>query len=351
VKTVRLSTFSFDRLPSDHPWWAFAAAASLALALLAGVELLWRKHGARASYIESQQRWAYVREQLEKSKHPRRTAILGSSRILFDTSLDTFRARYPDVPVGQLAVPATGPLATLKSFAYDSSFDGVILFSFNPENLLPPRDNEQAGYVRYYRERWNLDHKLNFKIANVFEPFLVTRHDYYGLNRVARSLLSTRALPSSPLYLSVREDRQHDAHFADTDPMAMQETRIGAVIRRHDQLMKTVDAEWPRTMRALADAVGAIHARGGCVVFLRLPITARSLEQDQRIFVRPKYWDDVLRQLGVFGVHHEQLKGVSEIPLPDAEHIDAADQMRFTNALLDELDKLGVYDPARRCRP
>lgn len=292
-----------------------------------------------------------MRDVIERSDHPRRTAILGSSRILFGLSLDRFAARFPGVPVAQLAIPATGPLAALKSFAYDSDFDGVVLFSFNPENLMPPREDEQAAYANYYHKRWSPDQKLNFALGNMLEPNLVSRYDYYGLNRVLRSLLDEASLPESPLYLSVRRNRQHDADFTLTDPETLRSNRVEELLERYDELARIVDRQWPKTLETVVAAVNEIHSRGGCVVFVRLPIAGVWLEQDRRVFPAPKYWDDVLSKVGAFGVRSEQLKGADDILLPDHEHLDARDQARFTDALLDELEAMGIYNTSRSCRP
>jgi hypothetical protein len=264
--------------------------------------------------------------------------------------LDTFERRYPGIPVAQLAVPATGPLATLNSFAYETDFDGVILFSFNPENILPPREKEQEEYVSFYDSRWNTNQRLNFKIASAFESILISRRDYYGINRVIHNLLEDRKLPS-PIYLSIRDNRVHDADFALTDAEVLKNNRIAEVVRRHDHLLKVIDQVWPATLQALEDTVAAIHGRGGCVVFIRMPIVERWLEQDQRIFTKSRFWDSVLSELEVYGVHYDQIAGHEQISLPDGEHMNAHDQSEFTSSLLDELDRLGIYDPNGSCRP
>lgn len=319
--------------------------------LLAAVELFWRSETARASYVESHARWAWERDRIERAGHPRRTAVLGASRILFSLSLDAFRQRHPHVPIAQLAVAAKGPLATLQSLAHDSDFDGVILLDFNPEHLLPPREDEQADYVDYYRSRWSIDQRLNFLVSNILEPWLVTRHSYYGVNHVVRSFLAERTLPKAPLYVGVRESRQHDADFTLADGDEMRKSRLADMVRRYDYLATTADREWPRTLQSVQAAVEEIHRRGGCVVLIRMPSVKQFLEQDERVFSGPRYWEDVLARLGVHGVHYRQIDGLESIPLPDAEHVDTRDQARFTNALLDELDELGIHDPARPCRP
>jgi hypothetical protein len=348
---VRSSIFSFDRAPARHAIVGVAVAAVVGVLAFASVEVYWRHVGARPTHVDGPARWAQVRESVESSDHPRRTVIMGASRILFAFSLDTFAERYRDVPIAQLAVPAKGPLATLEDFAYETDFSGVVLFDFDPENLLPPREADQADFVDFYRSRWSWDQQLNFRIANLLEPVLISRQYAYGVNQLVRDFLRSGTLPNGPLYLRIRADRVHQADFELTDAMELQNNRFGAMARRYDELERVVDDLWDDTLRRLGAAISAIHRRSGCVVFIRMPIVGRSLEQDQRVFKGAKYWDDVLDELNVHGVHYGQIAGVSEFPLPDAQHIDARDQPRFTNALLDELDELGIYDQGGSCRP
>lgn len=351
MKTVRSFTFSFDRVPQDQTAAPVLAALALGLALLAAVELFWRSAGASASYIESYARWARERDRIESADGPRRTAVLGASRILFNLSLETFAARRPEVPIAQLAVAAKGPIAALESLAEDSEFNGVVLFDFNPETLLPPREQEQADYVDYYRSRWSLDQQANFLIANAAEPWLVTRHSYYGLKHLAETLLAQRRLPEVPLYLIVRENREHDADFSVADGRRMLANRMPEMARRYQELHSSLDRTWPAMLRTLASAVDRIHGRGGCVVLIRMPSAGQLLQEDERVFSGRRYWEDVLTHLSVYGVHYRAIEGVYRIPLPDGEHVDVRDQARFTRALLDELDRVGIYDPARPCRP
>ena len=188
------------------------------------------------------------------------------------------------------------------------------------------------------------------RIRGYFESLLVSRQAYYGINRVVRTYLADGKLPS-PLYVSIQDNRSHDADFTLTDGAKLQEIRIGPLTARHDRLAQVIDRAWPDTLDSITNAVAAIHGRGGCVVFVRMPIDGRSRSQDQRTFSRETFWVSTLEEVGVLGIHYEQIPGVGEIPLPDDEHIDFRDKDRFTNALIDELDTLGIYDTARSCRP
>jgi hypothetical protein len=266
-------------------------------------------------------------------------------------SLATFAERHPNVPIAQLAIAATGPLATLKSFAFDSNYDGVVLLSLNPENLLPPRENDQLEYLDFYRSRWTLDQRMNFRIANLIEPFVITRHFNYGVDNILRRLLNDGRLPVGALYIRVSERREHDADFTLTDGMRLQEQRYPDVRARYEYLEKIVGEAWPITLGVLRDSVSAIHGRGGCVVLVRMPSGGRWLEEDRRLFGSSVYWEDVLDALGVYGVHYRDMAGVQNLPYPDGEHVDARDQVRLTTAMLDALDALGIYDETRSCRP
>lgn len=323
----------------------------LALLLFAAVEVAWRIAGAKASYIESPARWAMVRERIERIDHPRRTVILGASRILFNVSLETFSQRHPGLPIAQLAVPARGPLATLESFAYQSAFDGVILFEFDPESLLPPREDEQAAYINYYKSRWSIDQSWNLWLASLLEPWLVTRHGNYGINQIVRTLLSRGRLPTAALYLSVRSTREHDADYSLADVEWIEKNRLAELSVRYRRIESMLDTEWPRTLSRLVSAVSAIHDRRGCVVLVRMPARGSLLKYHERAFGSDVYWTGVLKAVGAHGVDLRRAPDLLNVQLPDSQHLDHRDQARFTHLLIDDLDAIGIYDAARSCRP
>jgi hypothetical protein len=326
-------------------------ALALALLLLAAVEAAWRLAGARPSYIESHARWAMVREGVERADHPRRTAILGTSRILFNLSLDTFAKRHPGVPVAQLAIPARGPLKTLETFAYQTDFNGVLLLDFDPESLLPPRENEQADYLSYYASRWSIDQAWNLRVASLLEPRLVTRHYNYGIDNLARTWLTKTELPTAALYLSVHENREHDADFSLVDAGEMVRLRIDPLLARYRSVESMLEVEWPRTQARVAAAVSAIHQRGGCVVLVRTPESGRWLELQERFFGTGAFWTQTVAAVGAYGVDLLQAGSLFKLPLPDGQHLDHRDQARFTELLIDRLDALGIYSGERPCRP
>lgn len=347
------STFSSERVPQDHGNGVVAVtlAAALSLSLLAAVELGWRIGGARASYVESPARWAMLRERIERSEHPRRTAILGASRALFNLSLETFSQRHPEVPVAQLAIAARGPLATLEDFAYHSRFGGLLLLEFDPDSLLPPRDGEQAGYLAYYRTRWTIDQSWNLALAGLVEPWLVTRHANYGVNQIVRNLLARGRLPAAALYLTVRETRQHDADYALANVEWIEQNRRAELASRYRQLDSIVDKEWPRTLSRLVSAVAAVHARGGCVVLVKMPAQGAPLQYHQQAFGSASYWSHVLKAVGAYGLDLTTAIDTLGLQLADSMHLDHADQSPFTHLLLDYLDALAAFDSARACHP
>jgi hypothetical protein len=292
-----------------------------------------------------------VRDGVERSDHPRRTVILGASRLLFNLSLGTFAKRHPDVPVAQLAIPAKGPLRTFETFALQSDFNGVLLLDFDPESLLPPRENEQADYLSYYDSRWSIDQAWNLRVASLLEPRLVTRHYNYSLDNLARTWLTKRVLPTAALYLRVHEDREHDADFSLADAGQMMRLRLEPLLARYRSVESMLEVEWPRTLARLAAAASAIHRRGGCVVLVRTPEGGRWLELQERFFGSGAFWTQTLDAVGAYGVDLLQAGSQSNLQLPDGQHLDHRDQARFTELLLDRLDTLGIYAGERPCRP
>ncbi len=292
-----------------------------------------------------------VREGIERTDHPRRTAILGTSRLLFNFSHETFAKRHPGVPVAQLAIPAKGPLKAFETFAFKTDFKGVLLLEFSPESFLPPREDEQADYIDYYDSRWSIDEAWNLRLASLLEPRLVTRHYNYSLDSLVRTWWNRRTLPTAALYLRVQEDREHDADFSIADLREMEEIRVGPLLDRYRNVESIVDVEWPRTLARLAAAASAIHRRGGCVVLVRAPEGGKWLELHERLFGTETFWTHALDTIGAHGIDLLRAESQFKLPLPDGQHVDFRDQARFTDLLIDKLDAIGIYTADRSCHP
>jgi len=97
------------------------------------------------------------------------------------------------------------------------------------------------------------------------------------------------------------------------------------------------DAEAQRLeelFRQVAEDVATIHARGGEVVFVRLPSRGPFREAEAHAFPRQRFWDVLLERTGAAGVHFEDHAELQGMTIPEWSHVSARDTDRLTRGLI-----------------
>jgi len=250
----------------------------VALVVLAGLELFWRSRGIETSVVDDEDLWSESRLALH-GKGTRTIAVLGDSRALLGISTDTLREEVPGCTVFQLSIPASLPYAVLKDLADDEDFRGIVVCVIHAEGSEESCRGEQLGHVQHYRRNFNLNARLNRRIATVVQDHFVVVSPYVNLGRVVEEFIKTGELPR-PQYLITRRDRSRIADYGKSDLEKLRATmRQGA-----EELLgrKTPDPEtWVKEAMELDAPARKIQARGGRVVFVRLP-TTEELWRDTR---------------------------------------------------------------------
>lgn len=137
---------SSDRAPAG-PWKVtWITALVLAGAMLAGAEWAFRGAGHRPMVIDSMLLWSQCRGQVYRAGH-KAVVLLGSSRLQLAFDTETFRQRFPDYDVVQLAVGGSPPIATLRDLANDVGFKGIVLCSMMAASFGHDRWDAQQAYV------------------------------------------------------------------------------------------------------------------------------------------------------------------------------------------------------------
>jgi hypothetical protein len=102
------------------------------------------------------------------------------------------------------------------------------------------------------------------------------------------------------------------------------------------------DAQWAEMMEEGLDAniasmvasVEAITARGGKVIFQRLPSTGVVYELEQRPHPREKGWDRRLRETGAPGIHFEDYPELRGFDCPEWSHLRADDAVEYSRRVV-----------------
>lgn len=319
----------------SHPWGRiFAGVAALLLAGVVALEVNARTRvGLHAGDLDnSEVEWVKQRARSEAAK----VAIVGDSRILFDTDLDRFEALTGTRPV-QLAIHGTSALTLLEDVASNPNFKGLLIVGLADTMFFQPFD----GYGNYVRRRGDFTSpsgRLGIEIDHWLQRRLAFLDSNYRLSVIAHRLdPNFRAGVEGPKddiwkLQEVGEDRQTWLwDRVEYDPAWRARTRWA---------WKGFKEKFPFTPELIAKgharakaAVNAIRARGGDVVFVRPPSAPQLRVNEEAQVPKAKGWDQLLANTRSVGIHADDLPAaVQGLTIPEWSHLSRRCSLVFTDA-------------------
>lgn len=315
------------------------ATAIVTLSAVIALEVFVRTRGFQPSVKDDEHLWADQRASAS-DRSPTTMAILGSSRILLAFSPDAFRETLPRWKYVQLAVQGSRPLGALMDLAMDPDFRGVALVDIVELNFkrsgYGAMDRELAAYHRGWRglgeraERW----------LSTLAQENVALLSAGGL-RTLRWLSLKGAWPTPP-YTTTAADRTRFADFSLADTKARRNRQLQRIESWDD--VQYLEG-WLAEPLALEVFVAMIQARGGDVVFVRMPTCDERWAYDESVAPKADYWDRFAAVTRAHTIHFADFPQLSSFECPDTSHIDSKDGPRYTRALLDILVEQGVLRP------
>jgi hypothetical protein len=106
-----------------------------------------------------------------------------------------------------------------------------------------------------------------------------------------------------------------------------------------------------RTQSATREAVAAIRARGGDVVFVRPPSTGPLRTAEEKRLPRKQGWDPLLTAAGVRGIHFDDYASMRGLDLPEWSHLSRRCATVYTDAYVRELVKASTRVTLRADAP
>lgn len=340
-----------------QPWGAIAlAAAMLCLVLLIAWEWRMRTLELEAGDLDDDaSAWAEQRRRIDAGGVE--VAIVGDSRILFDTDLDRFQALTGVRPV-QLALPGTNARPFLEQLAADPDFRGLAVVGIAERSYFRDEIGRMADALDTYRYE-SPSRRSGYLLHRGLEREFAFLDDAYRLSTLAHRLdPDSRPKARSPLWevWKVRaggDDRQ---------------SWVWERLERDERLREHARAVWlhpgptrpmgplppgvaERTFAATRAAVAKIRARGGEVVFVRPPSAPQlRVSEDERV-PRDKAWDPLLKAADVRGIHFEDYPAMRGLYLPEWSHLSRRCATVFTDAYVREIAKLDPRLPLRTDAP
>jgi len=326
-----------------RPWVKMGLSVFAAVTLLTiGWEWVAReKIGLRAGDIgDSPQAWAEARRAAAHAQ----VAIVGDSRILFDTDLDRFQQMTGVRPV-QVSHVGTNARPLLEHFANDPDFRGLLIVGIADTMYFGmPVIGLGGTAVHNYAKNDKPSQLTGLWLDRWLQKYFAFMDDDYRLSiMLPKWDHGWRKGPDSP-YENVWKLSET---FPGRQYFMWDRIETDAYLRGHARHAwdgfkgpnippKLADKVIART----AEAVRRIRARGGDVVFIRPPSAPQLRVNEQKRIPRTLGWDRLLPGASVVGVHADDLPQAQNLVLPEWSHLSRRCSTVFTDAYVRRLTEL-----------
>jgi hypothetical protein len=327
--------------------WARAAVVAVILFAIAigGWEAYWRSQWLKPSARNSDGLWAITRDRVD-TEGGRGVVIIGSSRVLFDINLETWREQTGTLPI-QLALEGTNPRPFLKHLADETSFAGVVVVGVTELLFFAPDPGLRAAALQRYRDRSPADrwsHQISMRVVEpVFAHYDPDTALFTVLRRQPIWKPRDGQIPAFPEVRKLSNSRRNrhtemwDRVELDPDYREVARGTWLTALKTPPPPMPPPDVMERLTNQMyddLAAQIRTIRARGGDVVFVRCPSIGPFREFEKQVFPRGPTWDVLVKRTDAPGVYFEDYPDMQDVELPEWSHIRAGDTPRFTRALI-----------------
>lgn len=294
--------------------------------------------------------WAEERRKLDDPKHDYRVLLFGSSRMLWAADLDILEQQLGTRPL-QLAIAGTGPALMLKGVIEDTDFDGLAVVGVTP--FLFNRLNE--GFFGGEALRWYQGASPSEQVGHRIHSFL---SEYFGFLDDGFKLFELidhySNLPERQGAWDLNAGEwKLGRHLADrqTDmwpPIEVEGSFDNQQILAFWMLGLGRPPEPPERMEEMAaEAVGffaplveKLRARGGDVVFIRMPGSGKYLERDLVTNYRELTWDTMAAGIDAIWINSMDYPELStELEIPEWSHLSRGSQDDFSRRIVPLLER------------
>ncbi len=318
----------------QHKWGRIMGFVAIALVIgTVALEANARRFGLHAGDLDnSEVEWVKQRVRSDAAD----VAIVGDSRILFDTNLDRFEALTGKRPV-QLAIHGTSGMTLLEDAASNPNFRGLLIVGIADTMFFQPFDG-YGGYVKRRGDFTSPSGRIGIEIDHMLQRRLAFLDSNHRLSVIAHRL--------DPDYRPGVEGPKHDI-WKVQEVGEERQTWLWPKVE-HDlayrartrwawkgfKEKKPYDAALIAKGQARAlKAIAAIRARGGEVVFVRPPSAPQLRVNEEIALPKVKGWDALLRRTKTVGVHNDDLPAaVQDLTLPEWSHLNRQCATVFTDA-------------------
>lgn len=348
------SNSEFTREIPSLPWRrVLAAVVALTLAATLTWEITARQRGYRPSIDDNADLWAEQRSKVQ----PDSLVLVGTSRMLFNADLDVMERSLGQRPI-QLALAGSSPFPVLADLAQDRTFRGTIILDVVPAMFLapagPPMEVAEKALQRH--REWNLAQRWSHAIGKVVDAHVAfINKDDLALDKLLERLelperAAFRAPPKMPPYFYWVDGERRGRMVAEA-------AVIGSSLQQRvantwlplfspppppsfipaDKFAAMMQGAIEARFAETAQHIATIRARGGRVVFVRMPVQSPLLEREETLAPLAHTWDRLVRESNIAAVNFADHAELSSFVLPEWSHLSAPDSVEFTKRLAPHL--------------
>jgi hypothetical protein len=344
----------YERPIPPLPWRGITVVVVLVVIAAASAwEFYCRSIGYGPTLNDNEDLWTSTRRRVK----PESVVIIGDSRAWFDLDLDELEKGLGKRPV-QLAMGGSCAYPVLADLATDENFHGTIICSVVPRLFVAPPSTppmERAGKAVRRSHTQTLAQRASQYLAMPLEEHVAfLKQEELTLDDLLKRLpISNRpnALvpPRLPPYFGTL-DRERRARMIEecARPGKLQSTiqqiwlplftppPPPTYIPKDVFMAKMNDAIEAR-FRDITAAADKLRARGGKIVFLRLPHSGGLKALEDRTTPRTGIWDRVIKDTAAPGIYYEDFPELSGFNCPEWSHLSAGDSVEFSKRLVPHL--------------
>jgi hypothetical protein len=311
------------------------AVTSTTLVLMVAWEIEMRHLGLRAGDLDDgRPEWAVERRKVDTG--PRDSVvIIGDSRILLDTDLDTWQRLTGRRPI-QLALLGTNAQPILHDIAADEHFAGLLVIGTAEFSYFTGDGNAKPAVLNYFKTE-TPSQRVGQQIHRTLSRYFAFLDHHYTLSKLIENhRWSERKGVDGPYLDNWKVSETYDDR----------QSYLWGRIERDDYLRRQAQTIWtyffagppvrPEKVQQVSASTKAdidrIRARGGEVVWVRPPSSGPLLEIEHARYPRAKVWDKLVHDTGAFGLYFEDYSEMRNFTLPDWSHLTKSSAIAFTDA-------------------
>jgi len=341
----------FERPIPALPWLKILMiAASTTFLLMVAWEVEMRHLGLRAGDLDDERGyWAIERRKVDAG--PRDSVvIIGDSRILLDTDLDTWQRLTGHRPI-QLALLGTNAQPVLHDLAADEHFAGLLVLGTAEFSYFSEDAGSMPGAIKYMKTE-SPSQRMGVQLYKSLSRYFAFLDHHYALFK----LLERHKWPERKgVTDSYMENWKISESYDD------RQTYFWDRLEHDDFLLNQSKTVWTyfftgppvkadkveRVSMATKADIDRIRARGGEVVWVRPPSSGPLLGIERIRYPRQVVWDKLVHDTAAFGVYFEDYPAMQNLPCADWSHLSKTSAIAFTDAyvrvLLDHVDWFKVH--------